>query len=118
MNKVFALAAAAALASISSVADAASDGKNRVVKVENLSNQPLNYLYASPITSKSWEEDLLGHRVLSRGQSIDADIDNGTNQCHYDLRAVMADGREVVRRNVNVCAVSRWIIGDSGDSVS
>ena len=118
MKKLFALAAAAALVSVSGAADAASDGKNRVVKVENISNQSLNYLYASPITSKTWEEDLLGtERVLSRGESIDADIDNGTNECQFDLRAVMADGREVIRRNINVCAVSKWTIGDSGDSI-
>lgn len=120
MKKLYALAAAAALVSVSvsGSADAATDGKNRVVVVENISNQPLNYLYASPITSKSWEEDLLGTRTLSRGERIDANIDNGTNECQYDLRAVMADGREVIRRNVNVCAVSKWTIGDSGDSVS
>lgn len=118
MKKLFALAAAAALVSVSGAAEAASDGRNRVVVVENLSSQSLNYLYASPITSKTWEEDLLGTRTLTRGQTIEANIDNGTNECQYDLRAVMADGREVIRRNVNVCAVSRWTIGDSGDSVS
>lgn len=118
MKTLFAFAAAAALVSVSGAASAANDGKNRNVTVENISSQPLNYLYASPISSKSWEEDLLGERTLSRGQSIEADIDNGTNECQYDLRAVMADGREVIRRNVNVCAVSKWTIGDSGDSVS
>ena len=117
MKTFFALAAAAALVSVSGAADAADDGKNRVVLVENISNQSLNYLYASPITSKTWEEDLLGDRTLSRGQSIEANIDNGTNECQYDLRAVMADGREVIRRNINVCAVSKWTIGDSGDSI-
>ena len=118
MKKLSAFAAAAALASFSTVADAANDGKNRVVTVENISNQALNYLYASPISSKTWEEDLLGpDRVLSRGQSIEANIDNGTNECQYDLKAVMADGREVIRRNINVCAVSKWTIGDSGDSI-
>ena len=117
MKKLFALAAAAALVSVSGAAVAADDGQNRVVKVENISNQQLNYLYASPITSKTWEEDLLGERTLSRGESIDADIDNGTNECHYDLKAVMADGKEVIRRNINVCEISKWTIGDSGDSI-
>lgn len=117
MKTLFAMAAAVALVSVSSAAEAADDGKNRVVLVENISNQSLNYLYASPITSKTWEEDLLGDRVLSQGQSIEANIDNGTNECQYDLRAVMADGREVIRRNINVCAVSKWTIGDSGDSI-
>ena len=46
-----------------------------------------------------------------------ATIDTGRNECMYDLKAVMANGREFVRRRVNVCAVSRWVIGDSGDSL-
>lgn len=117
MKKLLALVGAAALVSVSGAAAAATDGKNRVVVVENFTSQSLNYLYASPITSKTWEEDLLGDRVLPRGESIEANIDNGTNECQYDLRAVMADGREVIRRDVNVCAVSKWTIGDSGDSI-
>ena len=118
MKKLLAFAASAALISVSATANAASDGQNRVVLVENFSNQAINYLYASPITSKDWEEDLLGtDRVLARGESIDANIDNGTDECQYDLKAVMADGREVIRRDINVCAVSRWTIGDSGDSI-
>ena len=51
MKRAFAFAAAAALASFSTVADAADDGKNRVVVVENISNQSLNYLYASASAS-------------------------------------------------------------------
>ena len=118
MKKLIAFAAAAALASVATAAAAASDGKNRVIVVENFSNQALNYLYASPITAKDWEEDLLGpDRVLARGESIEANIDNGTDECQYDLKAVMADGREVIRRDINVCAVSKWTIGDSGDSI-
>ena len=118
MKRLLALAGAVALVSGSGAAYAASDGQNRVVKVENISNQSLDFLYASPITSTTWEEDLLGDgRVLPRGESIDADIDNGTDECHFDLRAVMGDGREVIRRKVNVCKVSKWTIGDSGDSI-
>lgn len=118
MGKAFAyLAAAAALVSLAAPASAAStDGKNRKVLVENISSQTLRELYASPVTSKTWEEDLLGQRTLTAGQSISANIDNGTNECNYDLKAVMANGAEHVKRGVNVCAISKWTIGDSGDS--
>jgi hypothetical protein len=118
MNKVFAMLAATAVAvSVPTAAWASNDGKNRRVTVENLSNQSIYYLYASPITAKSWEEDLLGSGTVPSGSNKVANIDNGTNECQYDLRAVMADGREVIRRNINVCAVSKWTIGDSGDSI-
>ena len=65
MKNAFALvAAAAAIATLAAPATAAPDGKNRKVTVQNLSSQTLYNLYASPITSKTWEEDLLGQRTL------------------------------------------------------
>jgi hypothetical protein len=118
MKKAFALvAAAAAMMSIAGTASAAPDGKNRKVTVENLSSQAVRELYASPITATTWEEDLLGQRTLGAGQTISANIDNGTTECYYDLKAVMANGKAVEQRKVNVCAASRWVIGDSGNSV-
>jgi hypothetical protein len=118
MGKAFAyLAAAAALASLAGTASAAStDGKNRKVLVTNIS-QTVNNLYASPITAKTWEEDLLGQRTLGAGQSISANIDNGTNECYFDLKVVMASGKAFEHRNVNVCAASKWVIGESGESI-
>src|SRR5947209_13877997 len=112
------LAAAAAMASLASAASAAStDGKNRKVLVQNLSSQTVNNLYASPVTAKTWEEDLLGQRTLSAGASIQANIDNGTNECMFDLKVVMASGKTFEHRQVNVCAASKWVIGDSGETV-
>ena len=90
----------------SSAPAAASDTQDRHVMVMNMSSQTLRELYASPVTSDSWEEDLLGSRVLAAGESINANIDNGTGECSYDLKAVMADGREHIQRAVDVCAIS------------
>ena len=116
MRTGFALAAAALIA-ISGPANAAPDGKNRKVTVENLSSQSVRELYASPITAKTWEEDLLGQRTLSAGQTISANIDNGTTECYYDLKAVLANGKVFEQRKINVCAASKWVIGDSGNSI-
>ena len=118
MSKLFALAAvAAALISVAGTAAAAPDGKNRKVTVQNVSSQTVRELYASPITATTWEEDLLGQRTLTAGQSISANIDNGTTECYYDLKAVLANGKTVEQRKVNVCAASKWVIGDSGNSI-
>ena len=118
MNKVFTLLAATAVAvSIPSASWAATDGKNRRVTVDNVASQSIYYLYASPATSTTWEEDLLGSGTIPAGTTKVANIDNGTNECYYDLKVVMADGREHIQRRVNVCAVSRWVIGESGNSI-
>jgi hypothetical protein len=112
-----ALAMAVALMSVSSVAAASNDGKDRHVTIQNASTQAINNFYASPVTSTTWEEDLLGDRTIPPGQNTVANIDNGTNECNYDLMAVMANGRQVIRRAVNICTVRRWVVSDSGDSV-
>ena len=118
MKRAFAVLAAVAVASsIPSAAWAANDGKNRRVTVENLSSQSIYYLYASPQSSGDWEEDLLGSGTIPAGSSKVANIDNGTNECIYDLKVVMADGKEYIQRRVNVCAVSRWVVGESGNSI-
>jgi hypothetical protein len=118
MKKAVALVAAfAAAISMSSAADAAKDGKNRRVTVQNVSSQSIYNLYASPVTSTIWEEDLLGDGTIPSGQSKVANIDNGTTECNYDLKVVMANGREFIQRRVNVCAVSKWVIGDAGASM-
>jgi hypothetical protein len=118
MRKKLALVAALAALTSMSTAAAAADGKNRKVTVQNISNQSIYNLYASPVTATNWEEDLLGTEgTIPAGQSKVANIDNGTPECYYDLKAVMANHREHVQRRVNVCAVSKWVIGDSGNSI-
>jgi len=118
MKRALSLAAAVvAITSFSTISWAAPDGKNRKVVVENVSSQSIYNLYASPITSKTWEEDLLGDGTIPAGSSKTANIDNGTTQCQYDLKVVLANSREYIRRGVNVCAVSKWVIGDSGNTI-
>ena len=96
---------------------AAPDGKNRKITIENLSSHTVRELYASPVSAKTWEEDLLGQRTLAPAKSLNANVDNGTNECQYDLKVVLDDKREYVRRNVNVCAVTKWTIGETGESI-
>ena len=118
MKTAFAVFAAATVAvSVPSAAWAANDGKNRRVTVDNVASQSIYYLYASPVTATTWEEDLLGSGTIPAGSTKVANIDNGTNECQYDLKVVMADGKEHIQRNINVCAVSTWVVGDSGNSI-
>jgi hypothetical protein len=116
--KMFAmLLAAAAALGVSTAAGAAPDGKNRKVVVQNVGTSTVRELYASPITATTWEEDLLGQKTLASGQSISANIDNGTDECYYDLKAVLANGKAWEHRKVNVCAASKWVLGDAGESL-
>ena len=109
--------AVAMTASLAAPAYASNDGRDRRVNVVNASGQGLREIYASPVTSNSWEEDMLGSNILGSGRSMVFNIDNGSNACRYDLKAVMMNGREHVRRNVNVCVVGTWRITNGGSTV-
>lgn len=109
--KAGALAIAGTMMLSSTVASAqCRDGRNRHVVVINNTRTVLRELYGSRVTTNSWEEDVLGSRVLAPGQRIDVNFDDGTCACNFDFKAVFADGEEVIRRNYNVCTGSSWTI--------
>lgn len=86
------------------------DGQNRRVVVVNSTQTTMRELYGSNIGRNSWEEDVLGNRVLPPGRNITVNFDDGTCMCNFDFKAVFADGEEVIRRNYNVCTGTTWTI--------
>lgn len=85
-----------------------NDGQDRRVVVINNTGTTVSYLYGSNVDRSTWEEDVLGTSVLAPGQSIRVDWDDHTCMCQFDFKAVTAEGREIIRRNVNVCTESEW----------
>lgn len=84
--------------------------QDRRVVIINATNSVVNNFYASNINRKTWEEDILGKGVLQPGQQVTVNIDDGSGACLFDFRAVLATGRRVELRRVNVCQVSSWTI--------
>jgi hypothetical protein len=93
-----------ALVASLSVAEAA----NRKVDIINKTGKQLKHFYASNTGSSNWEEDMLGRDVLDDGETFEADIDDGTGTCRYDLKGVLASGQEIIKKNVNVCQISTF----------
>ena len=81
------------------------DDWNREVSLVNNTKETIFYLYWSNTGSGSWGEDRLGSNVLSEGQQWNVTVDDGSGACRFDFRAVTASGREIERRDVNVCGV-------------
>jgi hypothetical protein len=72
-------------------------------------------VYLSPVSSQEWGDNMIvsSHRdPIPSGGSVLADTDDGSGNCHYDLKAVVSTGEYYTSRNVNVCSISRWIVGD------
>jgi hypothetical protein len=89
-----------------------ADWRVRKVDIINNSSSDMIGLYASQVGIKDWQENMLGSRYLPSGYHISANIDDGSTACQYDLKAVMNDGREAYKYNVDVCAVTSWTVHD------
>lgn len=110
--KSFVAAGATALAlsacvDTSTATTVSSAALNRNVVISNATGQTIWRFYGSRVSTSSWEEDILGSRVLSNGSSININFDDGTGACNFDMKAEFRDGSSVVKPNVNVCAVSQ-----------
>jgi hypothetical protein len=84
------------------------DGYNRRVRIHNQTGWTMLRFYASDSRQDSWEEDILGDDVLSSGESIVMNIDDGSGACVYDFKAEFTNGQELTRMNVNVCEIADY----------
>jgi hypothetical protein len=85
---------------------------DRKVRIINGTSYTMVAFQASNVKSKSWEEDMLGSRVLQPGMSVMANVDDGTGYCLYDFRAKFEGGREATKRQVNVCKIGTFTFND------
>jgi len=80
--------------------------KNRNVAIHNHTAETINSIYFSNTADGKWGPDRLGSNVMRSSTNRSFNIDDGTGACRFDIRAVTASGREYVKNNINVCAVS------------
>jgi hypothetical protein len=94
-------------------AQARRDGYDRRVTIINDSSHSILQLFGSPVSHPGWENDILGaYGLILPGHQARIDFDDNTGACKFDLKAVMDDGTEVVRRRVDICAMRSWTIED------
>lgn len=86
------------------------DGKNRRIKVINDTTFSMREIYGSNVGADSWQEDVLGRRVLGPGQTVVVNFDDGTCYCSFDLKVVFSDDTSTIRRSFNVCTETAWRI--------
>lgn len=81
------------------------DSFNRNVSLVNGTKETIFYIYWSNIASSTWGIDQLGSSTLAAGQNWAVTIDDGSGACRFNIKAVTAGGREIIRNDVNVCEV-------------
>lgn len=111
MKSVAAVALACAV-TLSGIGPLAAQSLDRRVRVVNNTSQPLVKLQASNTGTNSWEEDILGTRVLGSRREIVVNLNDGTGYCMFDLKATFRSGATAIRRKVNICKVGVWTIND------
>ncbi len=82
-----------------------NDGNNRDISIVNDTGETIMYLYWSNVAANDWGEDRLGSGVLAAGLNWNVTVDDASGACRFDFKARLASGREIERRNVDVCAV-------------
>ena len=98
------------VAAISLGGDAVAADRN--VRVINSTSTTMKMFFASNVDVKKWEEDILGDEILRPGESIGINIDDGTGHCVYDFRALLSDGSEIVKHDINVCRIGEFYFND------
>jgi hypothetical protein len=76
----------------------------------NTTRRTVVELFAAEIGSGDWQIDVLGEDFLQPGATAVVDIDDRSGYCRFDLKAVFDDGSELIRRDVNVCALDGYIL--------
>jgi hypothetical protein len=82
---------------------------DRQVELTNSTRMAIIEVYAAPVSSGRWHEDLLGTEILAPASSALVSIDDA-NGCRFDFMTIFDDGTTVVRRDINVCVVQKYAI--------
>jgi hypothetical protein len=77
--------------------------QNQPVRVRNTAPLSATGLFLAPSGTMGWGTNLLAGQFLPPGAFMSVQLGEGGG-CRFDLRMVLRDGREAVRRDVDVCA--------------
>lgn len=107
--KISSVGLAVASAAVVLAFGSAQAAENRHVDVTNGTSFVITEFYASTVNTNDWEEDILGVDTLAPGEAADINIDDGSDSCNYDFKAVFEDGDEVIKHNIDVCSVETFL---------
>jgi hypothetical protein len=87
-----------------------ASASDRVIELTNNTRLAIVEVYASPVGTGRWQEDLLGDDILAPANSVLVNIEGRASNCRFDFKTVFDDGTSLIRRDINVCEVERYAI--------
>ena len=82
----------------------AHSGDGHVILTNN-TRQPIVEIYVSDDGAAHWQDDLLGSEFLLPGRSVFFDVDDRNGNCKVDVKAVLDNGSDLIKRGVNACLI-------------
>jgi len=95
---------------------AAIAGTQKSVIVTNNTSYTLTEFYASASSASTWNtsENLFAGQTLAPGQQATININDGTQNCTYDLMAVLYGATQYTYSySVNTCSGGSWTISSN-----
>ena len=89
---------------------------NRNVVVTNNTSYTMTEFYASASSASTWNtsENLFAGQTLAPGQQATININDGTQNCTYDLMAVLYGATQYTYSySVNTCSGGSWTISSN-----
>ncbi len=99
----------AAVLSATLVSPAAAE--DLVFDLINNSSANLQEMYASPVGTDTWGDDILGAEVLASGENGAVTIMDGEATCAYDMRFVMDNGA-TLEGSADLCEMASFTLTD------
>lgn len=76
----------------------------------NSTSRELREFYVSPPGEESWGDDILGDGTLGPGEEVEITIDDGREECDYDIMGVLGPSEDetvgegsLIHSGVNIC---------------
>lgn len=73
--------------------------------LDNRSGHTIERIFVSPVSTDSWENDVLGRFVLPSGYTKHVTFSPDYRGCHFDVKVVFSDGSSLTDWDVNLCRV-------------
>ncbi|WP_298161626.1 hypothetical protein [Brevundimonas sp.] len=101
------LSAAAALAFTFVASSASAQTGPLDFTLANTTDGVVVQIFISVPSTNDWEEDILGSEVVGSGESVHVTINDGLEDCEYDIKVVFNDDTpDLVVMGVDFCAVN------------
>jgi hypothetical protein len=112
-NQIFKISSVVvmAIASFLMQSRIASAQASETMTIQNESAFDIRQIFLSKVSHRTWEEDVLGRRILRSGRSIDV---TNIDPDFYDVMLVDEDGDTCVLYGVNLRRNRTWTINTEG----